>query len=87
VFDLGGGTSEGCEGRFGALFRVLPFCYPTQHNGARRQRTGLTGGFGKVVIFQTERDASSQNRMSFSEFQDRCVKPLGHPSKPIASTS
>src|SRR5689334_17302503 len=64
---------------------LLPLCYPTPYYRAGRAR--IERAFRTEIARQINmrRDASAQNRTAKAEFQDRCLKPLGHPSIAVIS--
>jgi hypothetical protein len=46
----------------------------------------LIAGAEEVLIFQTKHYGTTPEQTAVLNFQDRCLKPLGHPSNTVKST-
>jgi hypothetical protein len=77
-------TSSPCRPAFSDL---LPFCYPIRRYEIEHAGTaaGLRGRLGPEIL--TKWYSIELVGMAEAEFQDRCLKPLGHPSPLTTSDS
>src|SRR4051812_10183645 len=61
---------------------LLPFCYPTAWHATGQRNTGPLRNRHFACNYWTCWDGIICERMAGTEFQDWCLKPLGHLSRP-----
>jgi hypothetical protein len=81
-------SADYCRGVAEAIERTSPwtqFWTQTVHNGIEQARLRRTALGREALKKLTQLDQTIRNRIAPFVFQDRCLKPLGHPS--FAATS